>query len=222
MPLSGNELTRNLSENIRPQSSQLDESLWTDPGIKSGISVRELISSLKKKKKKTGEEWMVEHSPKVLASEGKTTTTTTSSRKHLPLKRLASHWENHEWQWYVIQNGSSTQADYRKYLSPEILSIPYKWFAPQTPLKKIRKIRKKFQAKAIQGHVPWLNLKKNFQISFSQYANNVGTTLFRSMRQAQNTDTHALNQLGVFQNNSPLWSNFTADKHIWHPPRAWM
>ena len=28
-------------------------SLWTDPGIKSGISVRELISTLKKKKKKS-------------------------------------------------------------------------------------------------------------------------------------------------------------------------
>ena len=61
--------------------------------------------------------------------------------------------------------------DYRKYLSPEILYIPYKWFAPQTPLKKSEKSGKKFQAKAIQGHVPWLNLKKNFQISFSQYAN---------------------------------------------------
>ena len=67
------------------------------------------------------------------------------------------------------------------------------------PKKKIRKIPKKFEAKAIQRHVPWLNLKKIFQISFSQYANNVGTPLFRSMRQAQNTDTHALNQLGVSQ-----------------------
>ena len=47
-----NERTRNLSGNIRSQSSQLAESLWTDPGIKSGISVRELISTLKKKKKK--------------------------------------------------------------------------------------------------------------------------------------------------------------------------
>ena len=42
--LSGNELTRNLSENIRSQSSQLAELVWTDPGIKSGISVHELIS----------------------------------------------------------------------------------------------------------------------------------------------------------------------------------
>ena len=46
-----NELTRNLSGNIQPQSSQLTEPLWTDPGIKSGISVYELISALKKKKK---------------------------------------------------------------------------------------------------------------------------------------------------------------------------
>uniref|UniRef100_UPI003AF662F8 hypothetical protein n=1 Tax=Thiolapillus sp. TaxID=2017437 RepID=UPI003AF662F8 len=50
------------------------------------------------------------------------------------------------------------------------------------PKKEIRQIPKKFQAKVIQGHVPCLNLKKIFQISFSQYVNNVGTPLFRSMR----------------------------------------
>ena len=75
---------------------------------------------------------------------------------------------------------------------------------PTDPPKKNQKNPEKIQAKAIQGHVPWLNLKTNFQISFSQYANNVGTPLFRSMRQAQNTDTHALNQLGVSQNSSSL------------------
>ena len=36
---------RNLSGNIRLQSSQLAEPLWTDPGIKNGNSVRELIST---------------------------------------------------------------------------------------------------------------------------------------------------------------------------------
>ena len=41
--LSANELTRNSSGNTRSQSSQLAEPLWTDPGLKSGISVRELI-----------------------------------------------------------------------------------------------------------------------------------------------------------------------------------
>ena len=50
--LSGNELTRNSSGNTRSQSSQLAEPLWTDPGLKSGISLHELISTLKKKKKK--------------------------------------------------------------------------------------------------------------------------------------------------------------------------
>ena len=39
-----------------PQSSQLAEPLWTGPGIMSGISVRELISTSKKKKKKGGRE----------------------------------------------------------------------------------------------------------------------------------------------------------------------
>ena len=47
--LSGNELTRNLSGNTRSQSSQLAEPLWTDPGLKSRISLRELIPTIKKK-----------------------------------------------------------------------------------------------------------------------------------------------------------------------------
>ena len=41
-----------LSENIRQQSSQLSEPLWTDPGAKSGISVCKLISTFKKKQPK--------------------------------------------------------------------------------------------------------------------------------------------------------------------------
>ena len=60
MPLSrhsvgtypGNELARDLPGNIRPQLSQLAQPLWTDPGIKIGISVRQLTFTLKKKKKK--------------------------------------------------------------------------------------------------------------------------------------------------------------------------
>ena len=40
--LSENELTRNLSGNIEPRSSQPAEPLWTDPGIKIGISVRKI------------------------------------------------------------------------------------------------------------------------------------------------------------------------------------
>ena len=39
-----NELTHNSSETTQPLSSQLNEPLWTDPGIKSGITVCELIS----------------------------------------------------------------------------------------------------------------------------------------------------------------------------------
>ena len=35
------------------QSSQLAEPLWTDPGLKSGISVCDLISTKKKEKKKS-------------------------------------------------------------------------------------------------------------------------------------------------------------------------
>ena len=53
--LSENELTGNSSGNIRPHSSQLAEPLWTDLGVKSGISVCKLISTLKKKKSAGGE-----------------------------------------------------------------------------------------------------------------------------------------------------------------------
>ena len=50
--LSGNELIRNSSGNTWSQSSQLVEPLWTDPGLKSKISLRELIFTLKKKREK--------------------------------------------------------------------------------------------------------------------------------------------------------------------------
>ena len=74
--LSGNELTHNLSGNIWPQSSQLTEPLWTNPSINSGISVCMLISMSKNNNKKAaGGEWMVAHSPTILASEEKATTT---------------------------------------------------------------------------------------------------------------------------------------------------
>ena len=53
----GKQLKRSLSGNIRRQSSKLAEPLWNYPGIKSGISVRELISTLKKKKAQVGNGW---------------------------------------------------------------------------------------------------------------------------------------------------------------------
>ena len=43
--ISRNKLTRNLSGNIRPQSSQLTEPVWTDRGLNSGISACKLIST---------------------------------------------------------------------------------------------------------------------------------------------------------------------------------
>ena len=59
--------------------------MLTDPGLKSGISVHELISTLNNQKqtnkKKAGREQIVEHSPKILAREEKATTTTTPGVK---------------------------------------------------------------------------------------------------------------------------------------------
>ena len=69
----GHELTRYSSGNTQPQSSQLIGPLLTDAGRESGISVRELISTLNQKS--AGGEWMVEHSPKILASEKRPLTT---------------------------------------------------------------------------------------------------------------------------------------------------
>ena len=70
--LSGNELTRNLSRDIRPRSSQLAEPLWTDPGMRSRIRARDLICTSKRKEKKSaGGKLLAEQSPKILASEEK-------------------------------------------------------------------------------------------------------------------------------------------------------
>ena len=63
----GNELTRKMSGNARPQSSQLVEPLWTDPGLKRRNGARELIFTLKKKKLGWG---MIHRTyPKVFARE---------------------------------------------------------------------------------------------------------------------------------------------------------
>ena len=80
--LAGNELTRNSSGNTQSQSSQLTEPLWTDPGLKSEISVSELISTKKKQQqqqhqKNPGGEWVVEYSPKILTCEEKSQPTNT-------------------------------------------------------------------------------------------------------------------------------------------------
>ena len=50
--LLGNDLTRNSSGNTRSQFSQLAEPMWIDPGLKNGISVRELISTSKREREK--------------------------------------------------------------------------------------------------------------------------------------------------------------------------
>ena len=54
--MSGEEFPCNSSGNTQSQSSQLAEPLWTDPGLKSGISVRELIKKKKEKKAQVGNE----------------------------------------------------------------------------------------------------------------------------------------------------------------------
>ena len=67
--LSGNKLTCKFSGNTQPQSSQLAEPLWTDPGLKSGIKCARASTWKKERKKSAGRECMVKHSPQILASE---------------------------------------------------------------------------------------------------------------------------------------------------------
>ena len=57
------------------QLPHLAEPLWTDPGLRSGISVHKLIYTLKKKKS-AGGDLLVKHSPQILTREEKATTTT--------------------------------------------------------------------------------------------------------------------------------------------------
>ena len=73
--LSRNELTCNLSGNTWPQSSQFADPQWIEPGLKSGISVHELISTKKKKFNNAIREWRGEHFSQILASKEKSTTT---------------------------------------------------------------------------------------------------------------------------------------------------
>ena len=49
----GNELTLH-SGNTRSQSSQLAGPLWTEPGLKNGTGLHELISTIKEKEKSAG------------------------------------------------------------------------------------------------------------------------------------------------------------------------
>ena len=82
--------TQLVSGNTRPQSSQLAEPLWTDPDIKSGISVHELISTSKTKTEKRRRGMMAEHSIKILASEEKKKTLIlkTTRQKRVALAKL--------------------------------------------------------------------------------------------------------------------------------------
>ena len=71
---------------------------------------------------------------------------------------------------------------------------------PPKKKKKKEKIPKKIPSEGHPRARTLVELKEKFPDQFFYNMQiNVGTPLFRSMCQAQNTDTHALNQLGVSQ-----------------------
>ena len=67
----GNELKSNSSGNTRPQSSQFSEPLFTVSGLKSGIAMLELISTLKKEEKAQVGKDSLKLRPKIFACEEK-------------------------------------------------------------------------------------------------------------------------------------------------------
>ena len=82
MPLSRNCLGtyRETSSHATRQGTLGHSRLRSLSRLKSGISVSELISTLKKKEKKSANgEWIVQFSPKILAREEKATTTTNNN-----------------------------------------------------------------------------------------------------------------------------------------------
>ena len=78
------------------------------------------------------------------------------------------------WAWPTIHASGQTTGNIwaPKYYIFLVNDLPHRNPPPKKKKKKkkkkIRKIPKIFQAKAIEGHILWLNLKKNSQISFSQ------------------------------------------------------
>ena len=110
---SGNELTRNSSGNTQPQSSQLAELPWTDLGLKSSNSVRELISTLltlkKKFKAQAGNEWS-NSLPKILASERKKATTTKENTNY------SCNLLHHRWWWseLIFLQGTDTRGAFQR------------------------------------------------------------------------------------------------------------
>ena len=86
MPLSGHRVetspemsSHTTCQGTWPQSPQLAEPLWTDPGVKSGMSVCKLMSTLEEEKKaQAGNDWL-NYLPKVFA---------TRKESHQPLSIL--------------------------------------------------------------------------------------------------------------------------------------
>ena len=143
----------NSSVNARPQSSQLTEPLWTDPGLKSKISVCDLIST-SKKKKITGREWIVEHSPKIFTREKKPPLLVRTKG----FDHLSGHCHSHctvgaVWKWkycqIVTQGLNLSSVTYKKPLRSwcdlmccqlhlhAVCHLCFDWFVLETQLIKI-------------------------------------------------------------------------------------
>ena len=79
-----------------------------------------------------------------------------------------------------------------------------------------QKIPPKFHDKAVQSNILWLNVNKIGATSILQSAHKQGNPHFTFMPRAQNADTHALKQLRLSQNISPVSVSYT---HLTLPTR---
>ena len=102
----GYERTHESSVNACPQSSQFTDPLWTDPGLKSGIGLRELTCALKKKKKEQVE-----------------TDSSDLLLKFLQEKRHQSHHQLNE-MLESITHGPQVQEDAKQPFSPPLSLFP--------------------------------------------------------------------------------------------------
>lgn len=80
--------------------------------------------------------------------------------------------------------------DCRKYLSPEILYIPFN--PTDSPKGLEQSIKKKSHAKATQGHATGSNSKKNFQIMSPKYSDKRRNPLAQLHAPGSKTDTQLL------------------------------
>ena len=132
--LSGNELIRGTSGHTRSQWSQSAEPLWTDPGPKSGISLRELISTLKKKKKAQAGNDLSYILPKSLHAKKKPPHHTSARCQTRPLRYTSPRCQTRPLRY----TSPRCQTRPLRYTSPRCQARPLRYTSPRCQTRPLR------------------------------------------------------------------------------------